>query len=81
MIAYGRVIKIIQLRVFLKLLYFLFQNLYYLSEYLYFFINISDKEQIDEIFGLRGGRTIQNLQFSELKHEKALDEYIKRHEN
>lgn len=39
------------------------------------------KEQINNIFGLKDGKTIQNLKFSELKHEKALDEYIKRHEN
>ena len=39
------------------------------------------KEQMDEILGIKGGKTIQNLQFSEIKYEKALDDYIRRHEN
>jgi hypothetical protein len=39
------------------------------------------KEQMDEILGLKGGKTILNLQFSEIKHEKAFDDYIRKHEN
>jgi hypothetical protein len=48
MIAKPRILKIIVLGIFLELLYLLFEDRYYFGEYLYFFIDVGDEEQIDE---------------------------------